>query len=156
MVITLPCHGRYWSSILQWTATLKVMQNIASRWGIAAVSVRPLIAVPQWELTLISFYMNDSTTTTAGEPMIVEAKNNTEGPVNVPYMRPAPSMNADLFRQNFSKPSEENAAKVAAVKAKAQELYELIFTSAPDSRERSLGITHLEDAIMWVVKGLTA
>lgn len=70
--------------------------------------------------------------------------------------RPVPKMNPDLFRQNFSKPSDENIAKVAAVKAKAQELYELVFTTAPDSRERSLGITHLEDSVMWIVKGLTA
>lgn len=97
--------------------------------------------------------MND---TTAPNLNAGPSVSGTPTPASLGSARPAPVMNPDLFRQNFSKPSDENVAKVAAVKAKAQELYELVFTSAPDSRERSLGITHLEDAIMWVVKGLTA
>ena len=76
--------------------------------------------------------------------------------MNEQIPRPALTVNPDLFRQNFNKPSEEATLKIAAIKAKAQELYELIYTTAPEGRERALGITHLEDSIMWVVKGMTS
>ena len=42
-----------------------------------------------------------------------------------------------------------------AIKQKAVELETLVMRT-PSGRAQSLAMTHLEDAIMWAVKGLTA
>jgi hypothetical protein len=66
----------------------------------------------------------------------------------------------DIFRQEYTEVKEENKAKVAALKAKAQELWDLLgydeATKRMPTREAACAATALEEAIMWAVKGLTS
>lgn len=45
--------------------------------------------------------------------------------------------------------SHEQAEKYTWIRKEAHQLAILINEQAPDSREKSLAITHLEDAVMW-------
>lgn len=61
-----------------------------------------------------------------------------------------PSTNADLDR-NFSyhPPKEGQPERYAKIRAKAKELAELIDAECPQSRERSIAMTDLENCVMW-------
>lgn len=68
---------------------------------------------------------------------------------------------ADVFRRQRTKLSPEAIEKMEAIKVKADELLEL-FNSVSGKGERSerarcqnIGITKLEEAVMWTVKGVT-
>lgn len=59
------------------------------------------------------------------------------------------------FRPRYRKLSEDELNLHDAIKHKADELCSLI-ERMPKSREQSLAITNLEQAIMWGIKALTA
>lgn len=67
------------------------------------------------------------------------------------------------FRKQYRQLSQEEAARVAAVKDKAEELYVLLepmpqnpsFTSGGGAREMALAKTKLEECVMWATKALT-
>jgi len=65
---------------------------------------------------------------------------------------------SDVFRQEYTQVTEENKAKVTALKAKAQELYDLIpqHDGIGIGTEASVAMIKLEEAVMWAVKGLTS
>lgn len=57
---------------------------------------------------------------------------------------------ADLEnRFTYHPPKDNQAARYEILRAAGRSLAEEINHSCPDSREKSLAITHLEDAIMW-------
>ena len=64
-------------------------------------------------------------------------------------------MTSTTFRPEYRELTADEKALHDAIKSKAAELEEL-FLKAPDSRYRSLGLTSLELAVMWVVKGVTS
>ena len=49
----------------------------------------------------------------------------------------------------YHAPKEGQPARYEAIRAKAKELAELIDGSCPDSREKSLAHTKLEESVMW-------
>lgn len=51
-------------------------------------------------------------------------------------------------------PSPGQVTRIENVRQWAYELAQGIIESQPPSRERSLALTHLEDAVMWAVKGI--
>lgn len=55
------------------------------------------------------------------------------------------------IENNFSyhSPKEGQPAKYEAIRAKAKELAELIDEQTPKSREQSLAMTNLEQAVFW-------
>lgn len=59
------------------------------------------------------------------------------------------------FRPRYRALSLEEKALHDAIKTKATELEEL-FEKVKPGRDRSLGLTALEEAVMWTVKELTA
>jgi hypothetical protein len=59
------------------------------------------------------------------------------------------------FRPRYRALSDEEKALHDAIKAKAAEL-ETLFEQVKPGRYRSLGLTALEESVMWTVKELTA
>ncbi len=49
----------------------------------------------------------------------------------------------------YHAPTGDQPKRYEAIRAKARELAELIEASCPDSREKSLANTKLEEAVMW-------
>jgi hypothetical protein len=71
-----------------------------------------------------------------------------------------PPEKINVFRKTYRKLNQVELDYLDALKDKAQELYDLIDTGgpthqAPQSREKSLAKTNLEQAIMWAVKDVT-
>jgi hypothetical protein len=52
-------------------------------------------------------------------------------------------------RFTYYAPSQEQVDKYEALRRKALEMALLIEMLCPDSRERSLAVTHLEEMVMW-------
>lgn len=52
-------------------------------------------------------------------------------------------------RFTYHAPKEGQPAKYEAIRAKAKELAELVMVLTSDSREQSLAITHIEEAVFW-------
>jgi len=52
------------------------------------------------------------------------------------------------------RPSPEAIGRIEIVREKAKELVDLVFELIPESRERSLACTHLEETVMWGVKAI--
>lgn len=52
-------------------------------------------------------------------------------------------------------PSEEGKAKIDSVREAFSNLDELVQELAPNSREKSIALTHLETACMFTVKAIT-
>ncbi len=63
---------------------------------------------------------------------------------------------ADRFRKAFRSLDDHEKAALDDIKSKAEILARSIEDGAPESRERSLAITKLEESVMWAVKGITA
>lgn len=63
-------------------------------------------------------------------------------------------MSENIFRPVYRELSEEEKAQMSTIKDAAHLLYEQIMAT-PESRERSIAITNLEQAVMWAVKGVT-
>ena len=54
-----------------------------------------------------------------------------------------------LTRFTYHSPKGEQPIKYEAIREEARELAELINDVCPESREKSLAITKLEEAVMW-------
>lgn len=61
---------------------------------------------------------------------------------------------ADYFRRKYRPLNVSEAKLVSQIKDNASFLHLVISQSSP-SRERSLALTKLEEAVMWAVKGIT-
>jgi hypothetical protein len=61
-----------------------------------------------------------------------------------------PTMIEDLKKRfTYHAPKENQLQKYENIRKNALAFAELIDAMCPDSREKSLAITHLEDAVMW-------
>jgi len=59
-------------------------------------------------------------------------------------------MIADLAnRFTYHPPKGDQADRYVAIRERAHDLAEFIDESCPDSREKSLAVTSLEEAVMW-------
>jgi hypothetical protein len=60
-------------------------------------------------------------------------------------------MDQAVINNNFTHhtPNASQIVKYQEIRAKAKELAELLNEFCPDSREKSLAITNLEQAVMW-------
>jgi hypothetical protein len=59
-------------------------------------------------------------------------------------------MIADLKKRfTYHAPKQGQPEKYEAIRAKALELAELLDAQCPDSREKSLAVTALEETVMW-------
>jgi hypothetical protein len=65
------------------------------------------------------------------------------------------AMPTSRFRPKYRALNDAEKALHDEIKAKAQEL-EALFEKVKQGRYRSLGLTALEEAVMWIVKELTA
>ena len=65
------------------------------------------------------------------------------------------NMPTSRFRPRYRALNEEEKALHDAIKAKATEL-EILFERVKPGRYRALGLTALEESVMWTVKELTA
>lgn len=52
------------------------------------------------------------------------------------------------------RPSPEAIARIEQVREGAKVMVEYVFSHVPECRERSLALTHLEETVMWAVKGI--
>jgi hypothetical protein len=52
-------------------------------------------------------------------------------------------------RFTYHPPKGDQAVRYSEIRRQAHDLAKLVNDLAPDSREKSLAITHLEDAVMW-------
>jgi pyruvate-formate lyase-activating enzyme len=66
-------------------------------------------------------------------------------------------MKNDIFKQEYKQLTPECSKFVLDLKAKAQELYDLIDEGGTPNNMRMIALakTKLEESIMWAVKGLT-
>lgn len=51
-------------------------------------------------------------------------------------------------------PNSDAIANIESLRAFARDYGERLIQMCPDSRERSIALTHLEDSVMWAVKSL--
>lgn len=60
-------------------------------------------------------------------------------------------MSAETITRNFTyhAPTDGQAVLYGEIRAKARELAEVIDGRCPDSREKSLAMTKLEESVMW-------
>ncbi len=64
-------------------------------------------------------------------------------------------VHADLARRfTYHAPKGDQAERYEELRDKAKELAELVCESCPQSRELSLSLTHLEQAIFWANAGI--
>lgn len=61
----------------------------------------------------------------------------------------------DVMRQKYRKLTEPEQYNVREIKRIAAELFDLIEITGPDPRAKAIAKTHVEDAVMWAVKGIT-
>lgn len=54
----------------------------------------------------------------------------------------------------YHKPSEDSILRIASLRKAFSDLHDCIEFTAPHSRERSVALTHLEDAAMWAIKAV--
>jgi len=57
-------------------------------------------------------------------------------------------------RFTYHTPKPGQPEKYTAIRAKAKELAEMIVELVPESREQSLALTNLEQAVMWANAGI--
>lgn len=51
-------------------------------------------------------------------------------------------------------PNNRQIARIEELREHAKTLGRLVILGCPDTRERSLALTHIEDATMWAVKAI--
>jgi len=52
------------------------------------------------------------------------------------------------------RPSDQAIRRIESLRAEAKVMVDFIFEFVPECRERSLALTHLEETVMWAVKGI--
>ena len=62
---------------------------------------------------------------------------------------------SDVFRKEYRPLGDEAKVKMAAIKDKAQSLYDEIIDAKGDARMIALAVTNLEQSIMWAIKAIT-
>lgn len=64
---------------------------------------------------------------------------------------------SDVFRKEYRPLSESTKTKIAAIKDKAQNLYDEIESeiAGSDQRMRGLATANLEQSVMWAIKAIT-
>lgn len=62
---------------------------------------------------------------------------------------------ADVFRKEYKALTELQKASMAEVKDQAQILWDLFDSCPGDPRMKAVAKTNLEQAVMWIVKGIT-
>jgi hypothetical protein len=62
---------------------------------------------------------------------------------------------SDVMRHEYRELSDEEKCSINYIKDAGEELLRTIRGQSSESRERSLAITKVEEAIVWAVKGLT-
>lgn len=61
----------------------------------------------------------------------------------------------DVWRSMTNvRPSDAGIEQIENFREAAKELVQVLFDKIPPCRERSLAITHLEEVVMWGVKGI--
>lgn len=69
--------------------------------------------------------------------------------------RPDKRGSVDVLKQYLNhKPGPEAVAKIEKLRRAFSDLHELIADAAPNSREKSIAFTSLEDASMWAVRSI--
>ena len=63
-------------------------------------------------------------------------------------------MNDELNPFDYQKPSDLSVEKIKIMRKSCKAIHELILNTIPDSREKSLAITKLEEVSMWVNKAI--
>lgn len=63
-----------------------------------------------------------------------------------------PTAKPSLFE--YQKPNDNQIELIVAYRHELQKVYEMILADLPESRERSLAITKLEEASMWLNKAV--
>lgn len=59
------------------------------------------------------------------------------------------------FSLEYHKPSDKVQQEIGTFRTAAHEFSRAIFEALPATcRERSIAVTHIEDCVMWVVKGM--
>lgn len=53
------------------------------------------------------------------------------------------------FTYHPPQPEKNQPERYALIRARAKSLAELIVAETPESREQSMAVTHLEEAVMW-------
>lgn len=51
-------------------------------------------------------------------------------------------------------PSQEQLDRILIIRALGKELGKAVILNAPNGRERSFALTHLEETVMWAVKAI--
>ena len=66
-------------------------------------------------------------------------------------------MDEATIKNNFMyhSPKGSQPARYEAIRAMAKQFAEMIQSSCPDSREKSLAFTKLEEAVMWANKSIS-
>lgn len=54
----------------------------------------------------------------------------------------------------YHKPSTDGIAKIATLREAFSSLHDLIESTAPNSREKSVALTNLETTAMWAIKAV--
>lgn len=54
----------------------------------------------------------------------------------------------------YHAPKEGQAEKYVSIRDKAKELAILVDSLCPNSRERSIALTHIETAVMWAIESI--
>jgi hypothetical protein len=77
------------------------------------------------------------------------------GPIEVTYDEKSRAR-LEAFERSLTNhtPTPEQVAEIEKIRFAGKQLGAVILGTAADSRERSLALTHVEDAVMWAVKGV--
>ena len=68
-------------------------------------------------------------------------------------MNPPQDIRTDIEKR-FTSHTPQNPEKLTVVRATARSLAHVILDNVPDSRERSLALTKLEEAVFWANAGI--
>lgn len=85
-----------------------------------------------------------------GQPVPLETQKSTE----LKYKMQAEVVNRLENAFIYHKPTDDQPARYTAIREKAKELAFLICGNSKDSRERSLSLTKIEEAVMWANAGI--
>ena len=88
------------------------------------------------------------------KPVIAQKPTRVRKPKPAPAPA-APALVTNRFRPVYRPLSMEESNLLEAIKLKATELEQLI-NQAPQGRHAALGMTALEESVMWAVKAVTA
>jgi len=65
-----------------------------------------------------------------------------------------PRYQRTVFNMTNQPPTEERIERIETVRASAKRLVGIMYQNCPESRERALGLTKLEESLMWSVASI--